>query len=652
MMELRKILSGPSTRSFLSTGLGMLALIVICLKVWTTQAPNIYWNIALSGFSPIDWVNHLKVPQNFSRDFPQGSNSYNASLFMYVYRLADSIFGVGPEKLISIVILFEMLFMGAASAIFFRALIPNALPIAAFIFAILVVNSGARSMELAGFGGPFFWGLYYNFADGMRLIALAMFLQRKFLIAALLFALSVMTHPIMGVMGGVFAIGHLVSTRHNVDRNRILLSLVTFLFFAGGWWLYHLQGVDATSYSIPSDAWIAISKAFNFHFYPIDNGLLTFEYERRLLPFLLLIILSLYYIFDINLLSKSRRGIFVGLAFLLTVTVAGLVISNWSTSPILIKITLIRASDMFILVCLCLVVAGLISSLQSNRIFCAAIAGALLISPFVGPPFPVIYVSLLVLSGLPLFGEVKWRVTYIFSLGLLTALGIMIFAYYKLGFVSESFKTAYLGSQFLWQFALCICGGGILCKLFHRSGCKLSFFPLSFTLIVLIYASWSWRATVNHGPEEKPAGLAFMNAQLWAKDNSAPGALFMVDPTIYYGWRDFSQRSSFGNMREWLHTSWLYDSNRTNYDEGMRRAEEFGLSPFNYLNESPTILGYEKMDRDLRATFYSFDENWFLNMSHKYGINYVVMRKKYIQKNLKFEKEYENDFIIIFKIPA
>jgi hypothetical protein len=238
------------------------------------------------------------------------------------------------------------------------------------------------------------------------------------------------------------------------------------------------------------------------------------------------------------------------------------------------------------------------------------------------------------------------------SLGLLIALGLLILTYYKLGFVSGSYRTTYLGSQYLWQFALCIGIGGGLISFIRKSKSDFTIYCLPLVLIAMIYAAWGWRATVNHGPEEKSAGLAFMNAQLWAKDNSPSGALFMVDPTIYYGWRDFSQRSSFGNMREWLHTSWLYDSNRTNYDEGMRRAEEFGLSPFNYLNESPPILGYEKMDRDIRAAFYSFDENWFLNMSHKYGINYVVMRKKYIQKFLKFEKDYENDFIIIYKIPA
>jgi hypothetical protein len=628
------------------------SLICVSAKVFIVNTSDLDWITAVSGFSPIDWINHIKDTRGFTKDFPQGLALYGSSFFMNIYSVADTFFKIKPEEMMHLVICLEILLMVCASIIFFRALIPNFNPIAALVFAILVINSGARSSELGGFGGPFFAGLHYNFADGMRLIGIALFFRQRFLLAALVFGLSIMTHPVMGLMGVVFVAGFVMSDFYSFKWKKIIFPAIIFILFVVGWWLYQFPKFDIAASNISPDIWISFTKMFSYHFYPIANGILTFDFERRFLPFLCLLILAYFYIFKVNISEHTRRGVLVGGAFLLVLTVLGLGISYWSNNPVLIKLALMRASDVLILVCLCIIVAGLISSLQSAHILSASIAGALLVSPFLGPPFPVVYVFLIVLLDLPFFQGGKGRAAYIGSLGLLIALGLLILTYYKLGFVSGSYRTTYLGSQYLWQFALCIGIGGGLISFIRKSKSDFTIYCLPLVLIAMIYAAWGWRATVNHGPEEKSAGLAFMNAQLWAKDNSPSGALFMVDPTIYYGWRDFSQRSSFGNMREWLHTSWLYDSNRTNYDEGMRRAEEFGLSPFNYLNESPPILGYEKMDRDIRAAFYSFDENWFLNMSHKYGINYVVMRKKYIQKFLKFEKDYENDFIIIYKIPA
>lgn len=643
-------LSRLLTRCFSSAGLGMLALIFVCLKVWSAQVPNVNWDIALSGFSPIDWVNHFNLPQNFARDFPQGSQSYNASLFMYVYRLADSIFGVSAERLISGVILFEMLFMGVASVVFFRALIPNALPVAAFVFAVLVVNSGARSMELAGFGGPFFWGLYYNFADGMRLIALAMVLQRRFLTAALLFALSVMTHPLMGAMGGIFALGYLVSVRDGVNRNRIFLSVAAFLLLAGGWWFYQLQNVDVVSKGIPPDIWIAFSKAFNFHFYPVDNGILTFDFERRLLSFLELLLLAGFYVFRIQMTDQSRNGILLGGGLLLIVTLAGLGISYWSNSPALIKLTLTRASDMLILVSLAVVVAGLLSALEKGRFFQAAIASGLLLAPFMGPAFPTVYVFFAIIVQLPLFRREELTVNDKIIVFLLVIFSIFLLAYYQLGFVHLERQTIYWGHKDLWLITIYI-GVGVLVADRLRFVTAI-FRPviLAVVVILIIPLTLRWAPTVNHGASDKPLGVAYMNAQLWAKENTAPTALFMVDPTIYYGWRDFSQRSSFGNLREWLHTSWLYDSKKSNYEEGLRRTSEFGIIASDYVHEAPPLNGFSKIHKDIGDRFYSYDTDWFLKISEKYLIDYVVMKKENIKNRLLLPVAYENDFFVIYKL--
>jgi hypothetical protein len=159
-----------------------------------------------------------------------------------------------------------------------------------------------------------------------------------------------------------------------------------------------------------------------------------------------------------------------------------------------------------------------------------------------------------------------------------------------------------------------------------------------------------WHVTANHSLADKPLGEAYLHAQLWAKEHTDPDALFMADPTIYYGWRDFSQRSSFGNLREWLHTSWLYDSKKSNYDEGLRRASEFGYISPDYLGETPPLSGFDKIDKLVGENFYSYDESQFLNLSKKYKVNYIVMKKNRMTLHLHFPVVFENNFFIIYKI--
>lgn len=637
-------------RSFTGRVCGTLALIFVCFKVWSGQAPNMNWDIALSGFSPIDWFNHFNIPQNFERDFPQGSHSYSASLFMHIYKLAYSIVGISPERLISGVVLFEILFMGFASVVFFRALIPNTAWIAAFVFAILVVNSNARTMELAGFGGPFFWGLYYNFADGTRLLAVALVLKRRLVLAALLFALSVMTHPLMGAMGGIFALGCFLCARDAVHRNKLFLSAICFLLLVGSWWFYHLWNVDLVSVGIPADIWISFSKAFNYHFYPVDNGLLTFAFERRFLGFISLLLLAVFYVYRIDLPIKTRNGTLLGGGLLLLTTAVGLSISYWSDSPALIRLTLTRASDMLILVGLAVVIAGILNTLERGRAFQSAIAAGLLFAPFIGPAFPVIYVFLAIASGLPIFQNQKFTVSDQVILSLAIAFGLLLFVYWWLGFVHSNYETAYLGHKDLWWGTFWVGVAVLAAGLLRPISAAFRGIVFVMILVSIIPLTMRWKGTVNHGPADKPLGMAFMKAQLWAKENTSPSSLFMIDPTIYYGWRDFSQRSSFGNVREWLHTSWLYDSRTTNYEEGRRRAAEFSISMEDYLHQSPPLVGFDKLDRDIRANFYSFKPEWFEQMSERYLLDYVVMRKEYINNRLPFSVEYENDFYLIQRL--
>lgn len=149
-----------------------------------------------------------------------------------------------------------------------------------------------------------------------------------------------------------------------------------------------------------------------------------------------------------------------------------------------------------------------------------------------------------------------------------------------------------------------------------------------------------WKATASD----------YLIVQRWARANTPPASLFMVDPTIYYGWRDFSQRSSFGNLREWLHTSWYYDSKRKNYEEGIRRFTEFGVSIEPYFKIRPSNKGFTELSEQVGRSFYRMDGTWLRELSRKYGIDYLVLAKAQVVHAYELQKVFENGSFVVYRL--
>ena len=205
-----------------------------------------------------------------------------------------------------------------------------------------------------------------------------------------------------------------------------------------------------------------------------------------------------------------------------------------------------------------------------------------------------------------------------------------------------------MGQKYLWLLSLFILLSCLVSSFFPIIRGKLRKAVFIFVTVLIFPIATQWRATVNFGPAEKPMGLAFLEAQVWAKENTPITSLFMVDPTIHYGWRDFSQRSSFGNLREWLHTSWLYDSREANHEEGIQRVVKFGISIEDFLNQSPPNSGFEKLNKEIREQFYSFEVDWFRQMAVQYDINYLVMEKSNMRSRLPLPVKHENEFFVVY----
>lgn len=652
----------PRLQSFVLS-VGLLLAFVLAFRL---RLPDFDWQIALGGWSAIDWVAHVQYPERYVLDFANGMRTYAKSSSMYVYLLANRWLDVPVEQLIPVVIFSEMIFLAAAGIFFVRTLDSRSSPVGAFLFALLVVLSPARDLDLSHFGAPFFWGLFYNFADGFRLLGLAFFLRRKALLGGLFLGIGFSVHPIIALFGCAFVAGFVAFERNWVGLGSLTRGILAFVAIAGGWLLYSYEFSSVVSTGVDAQIWIRMARAFSFHFFPIDYGLLTLHFHQRLLPLLMLCLLALHYLPDVVTDSGLRRGLVGGCLVLIVLIAAGLVISVYVPVPSLIKLALPRASALLVLIAIAICCIGLVRDIQDSALLQRILALLIVVSPFVYPPgFPLIPVALLILvSHHDRLGGIEARRRRIELVALALVLAV-VFAYWLAGFVhhhnwpsysgySASFTYWPLVGSFGLALLFSILIGRHAKKLVVPEGCWhewASGFGPVVVFLVACYLGVAWQGSLVPNPSRRALGISYLDAQRWARSNTPEKALFMVDPTILYGWRDFSERSSFGNMHEWLHTSWLYDSRTDAYRVGLQRFLEFGIELDPYLRLSGYHMpGYNKLSADIGKRFYELDDEWLLSISLRYSVSYAVMRKDRLVRSYSFSKAFENEHFVIFDL--
>lgn len=641
-------------------------LVVALALAFKLRLPDFDWQIAMSGWSAIDWVAHLRFPDRYQFDFPNGINLYGKSTLMYVYLFLNEAFDIPVETIIPAMIFLEMFFLVGASIFFARSLNGANSPVGAFVFALLVVVSPARDLDLSFFGAPFFWGLSYNFADGLRLLGVAFFLRRQPLLSGVLLGIGFSIHPIIALMGCAFLTGFVAFQRNWIGFRELLLGALVFLVIAAAWLAYSYDFTSIVSTQVDPLDWIRMARAFSYHFFPIDYGLLTLDFQKRVLPLLVLCLLALHYLSVVCEDRSLRRGVVGGCLVLVGLIAAGLIISVQFPIPALIKLALPRASAMLILVTLAIACLGLARDIESGTILLRLLAGLIVVSPFVSPPgFPLIPVTLLILfarRGLEQEFVSSNRPREFVALALVWAIA---FANEGARYGELHGMPAYTGyfPQFnYWRavgfMALLLLVLSVFAR--WRGATALANKPKMviasslgpvIVFLAACYLAVTWQRAHVPSQAYRALGVSYLDAQRWARTNSPEQAIFLVDPSIYYGWRDYSQRSSFGNLREWLHTSWLYDSRADRYQEGLQRFGEFGipLDPYLALPVSH-LLGSQKLTADIQRRFYEVDEKWFLAIRERYRVSHVVMRKDSLVRDYPFAKVFENGHFVIFDL--
>ncbi|MDC1098488.1 hypothetical protein OAS53_00290 [Candidatus Pelagibacter ubique] len=614
-------------------------LIIVGFAYWLTQIKFLELYLSSIGSSPFHYVNVILDPLLNKIDWPTGTRNLGKSLPINIYRLFENN-NLYLLNFMKAYMLFEVYLLLFAHYYFFTTLIKKDLPILALIFTAIVSLSTFQYMNLARFGFPYIWGLYYSIAAALNVIGLSLVIKNKPWSAAIIFFLNIATHPIVALFG-ILSSSIIVILRGFETIKKFIIPAIFFSIFSVFWFVLNFSNTEIISEAIPKEDWISLSKIFQSHWYPFSNGVFAQRSEHHFLP---TISVMLLYVITWSKMKNENFILFKEINIIVIclsiITVLGLMISYYEVSPFLIKLSLHRASSPLVVAALVPVIYFLWTEFISGSIIQKSLAIMILLSPFIEYAHRGFYLSLSILfSSIYLLHSIKETklinlILPIFSFVL--ALVIFLAAIFN-GYHKNIFPTNFP----FWLFLSLI----IILSLLNFSRLKLI---LLIGYICIAIPTMNFDKNFKRFENKKK--LSMYQLQRWTKENTNKLDLIMLNPNYYGGWRDISERASFGTVKEWLHNAWLYDSNLKLYQEGVRRFSLLGLTPQNYysLNRNQAL---KQIRIDTEKSYYNKKNQWFKNMSDKENIKYFVFEKKNMKKNrYNLHCPYENKHYVICKL--
>ncbi|GEM_PF-1113197 len=616
------------------------ALVIFFAFYIGTRTSNLNVKAAWSGFSPIGYVYDKVHSENFEKDWPSGVGQFDKSIFMRLYPYMYESFGVPPEVLLPIVIGVHVLLLSLAYYFLARAMTEKAGHAEALVVVLLAVASGARDVNLARWGTPFFAGQFYATADILRIFAMVCALRGRVVIAGLLIGITFAVHPTMGIMGGVAVAAMFLVRPLQFNTKRFLLACACCMVVAVGWTFYTIDLSTVGSGIIGKNEWFHLTRLTNYHWYPVSLGVFD-NFDGRLLGFVSVLALFVVYLPDTG--SINVRRTLAGIGAALGMTLLGILISTTDVYPTLVKLCLVRASEVAVMLALTYPAIGLFRDMSSASLFRQVLAALILLSAFVHRGFDPLVTALLT-------GVVAWESYQRTQRSLKSCCLIGMVLMQVSLFVYLHYKGHAPGERGFLYVAVGVWLMSALYGLKHRfqvNSITLRGWGATVCLALLIGSSGYWvHQTKEPVSAEK---YSYMDAQVWARNHTPIDSLFMTDPTICYGWRDFSRRSSFGNQREWAFCSWLYESDARLFEEGLQRLGELSVDPLSY---PPNISGTDIMNDDVQRRYYETNDAWRRSMSQRYGITHYVLRKELTKGASSWPVVYENEHFTILEAPT
>ena len=613
---------------------GLLTCGLLLIWIYATYAHLFFGEyeaeIALRGFSALDFTNTILFPENFLRDYPGGAGSTGKSLLTWVYPLFAS-FGVPAETTLIGMVGLEIFVVIFGAAHLMHTLFKNLPPLSLLALSALIALSWIRISNLANFGNPFFHGQFYGFADGLRLLAISYYLTGRYKLSSSMLLIGFTIHPIKTVLGLVFIGAMHIAKCFNIGEMRAIWPYSLFLLFAGFWTWYWL-GLGSADVRMTPQNFFRYSPLLNYHWYPQNLGIIDAQHSKFMTPFLSSVIVSIAILLRSDLSAEIKDKLFFGLAAIFMVSIAGLVVSWFELSVTLIKVSLQRASILSLsLATILLTVQTVRDAYDENWWFAILGLGLIAVAFFTTAVWPFVIVSVYLVSSLHMKKSVN-KQQLLWYAGLLSLILVLVYEVYLLFLGHQEIRFWKKQIELLLVLVIFYQLIRFLLRKFNPDlevrGRKF-LKPVAIIFILLAMTGWGEKNRRLDASYLEQAN-AYKEVQFWARQNTSNTALFMIDPCQGYGWRDFSARSSFGSIHEWYKSGWLYSGDRAALHDGIRRGERLGINMDILASagqRSPAWKNQTYLCTIAREKYYLATGEVIREIASDYNVQYAVLDK-------------------------
>jgi len=645
---------------------------------------------ALMGWGPQDYVSHKLIPENFVKDFDSGlvegyDNSFVMQLFIFASKAGISLNNFIPIFIFLQSFLFCLSVAFLAHSIFKRYLVT-------LLALIIIPVCDSAGLNLArfglGFGGSLQLPLYYGISYALMFFSFALFLRGQLFWCFLSMAATTYCHVTLGLFTVIFVLSYIVRRPKMMISNSFLIGSLVFAVVITPHFLHIFSNLPAAlSEKIPADVWLRMTRLFGCHWYPITFRLFIDFAQRLILPLMLICVFGIISIRYLPKENDKRSKIIIGCVSCLILSVAGVIFADVYPIPFLIKLALHRATGIVTFFCILCAINYLVVKFNDSNFFVSAVSlYSLFLLVIVGPGIALLPILLFSLhdiyqgniAGFYLQGRVQ-KSAWVGSI-ILSILFIIVVLINSIEAFSLPFNTNNVVSikEYWWHPLDFIQGRVFFAGAKVRYGEPMQLIILFICIVIYVYF-FRFQVITNFRKRIKRPILvlclvwmiflvaqekqgvwkaiygdranAYYNTQIWAKENTTIDSLFLVDPSQCYGWRDFSQRSSFGCIREWGYTVLAYLSSNSKYEIGKTRFRYFGVDIDNITDEDVATLRYKRCGQGVASTirknFYSMSLEQLSQITHKEYIDFIVLNKAYIQNDLEWPIAYENDHYLV-----
>jgi hypothetical protein len=672
-----------------------LTVISVAFIIYYYNTRDIQLKIAYRGWGPQDYVNQKLFPQNFKKNWDSGIMAYDYSIPMRIYYYLAKYFGISPSTTIYPFMFIQTLLFLSSVAFLTQTLFQNRFVTILAVFIIPLSNLAGLNLSRFGngFGSYNSFALFYAYSNAFRIFALGFFLKNRYVLMFVFLALSVYCHVNMGLLGLVFIGGYLIyKPIHFRDKN-LLLGMVVFLALVIPHIIFIIFTSEISSGGISVDQWVKSTRLFSYHWYPITMKLFTANAQRVFFPIILMLIFLFVAFRYQDIKDEKNQKVILGFGACMILSILGIIFSDIYPIPFLIRISLQRSTGLITFLGVLYIIYYLFKKCENGNVLILFLAlYSLLTLVYSNPGISILPLFLLLYSDIKegKFGpynihseklSVVIRLYFTASVLLLLLTLTCIFKN-DLKLLNKIFVNLWTPLQFFnpfHGFDFLIWGGGFKVYPFlkYLFACfsllaLLLFLERKFrgykaasaffiSLLILISFSFVWHLERNdylrwHKRYASKAS-SYLDVQLWAKNNTPNDALFMPDPTHYYGFRDFSERSDFGNHREWGYHSIAYNPAQKVFNEGLKRMKALGLDiskiSMDNIKNSESFPYSPEFHKNVQSYYYNMNADELDGIFKKFGIDYFIFNRNLRQKSLsklfkKFKIVYSNDDFFVF----